>query len=131
LAQALKRGTLESVKDGGTVYVLLDADQAAPEQSPDAAQTPDRTELLIGEMQDRIAYLERQVEEEREACRRADTLLARLMDRLPELESPERPLEGAVSATEPRSDARAADRKEAQEATEAPQRSWWRRMFGG
>ena len=39
-------------------------------------------------MRERIAYLERQVEEEREARRRADTLLARLMDRVPELEAP-------------------------------------------
>jgi hypothetical protein len=35
-----------------------------------------------------VRYLERQVEEERDARRRADTLLARLMDRMPELEAP-------------------------------------------
>jgi hypothetical protein len=42
---------------------------------------------LYREMRERIAYLERQVEE-REARCRADNLLARLMDRLPELEAP-------------------------------------------
>lgn len=44
-------------------------------------------ERLYREMQERIRYLERQVEEEREARRRAHTLLARLMDRMPELEA--------------------------------------------
>jgi hypothetical protein len=37
-------------------------------------------DLLYQEQRERIAYLERQVEEEREARRRADTLLARLME---------------------------------------------------
>jgi hypothetical protein len=49
--------------------------------------SPER-ELLYEEMRERIAYLERQVEGEREARRRADTLLARSMDRVPELEAP-------------------------------------------
>jgi hypothetical protein len=37
-------------------------------------------DLLYQEQRERIAYLECQVEEEREARRRADTLLARLME---------------------------------------------------
>jgi hypothetical protein len=43
---------------------------------------------LVDELRDRVRYLERQVEKEREARRRADTLLARLMDPVPELEPP-------------------------------------------
>jgi len=84
-------------------------------------------------MQERIRYLERQVEEEREARRRADTLLARLMDRVPALEAP-----AETSSAEPGSpetveeqQGRDQPRSDAWEAQEGAQRPWWRRMFGG
>ena len=64
---------------------------------------------LVGELRDRVRYLEGQVEEERDARRRADALLAQLMQRIPELEAPqERPeasetVEHAPEVAEPRS----------------------------
>jgi hypothetical protein len=81
--QRIRRGTLQSDKgEDGRVYVYLDA-------SVDDVQTPERADSgVVDELRDRVGYLERQVEEERDARRRADTLLARLMDRLPELEAP-------------------------------------------
>ena len=82
----------------GRVYVYLDASEtvrdASPDASPDASAERD---LLYQEMRERIAYLERQVEEEREARRRADTLLAQLMQRVPELEAPSESRESPVS----------------------------------
>ncbi len=96
----IKRGTLASEKEGdkerGTVYVILDGDQLPPGQPgagrswtgghPQGQPEPaDQPAELVEELRDRIAYLERQVEQEREARRRADTLMARLMDRVPEL----------------------------------------------
>jgi hypothetical protein len=85
--------------------------------------------MLYQEMRDRIAYLERQVEEEREARRRADTLLARLMDNMPALEAPSEAPEAPERAAEE------AERAEPRPATGGDQegvqrRSWWRRMFG-
>jgi hypothetical protein len=82
----IKRGTLEHERHSGTVYVLLDADQTPNGHQPADDQTidqrrPDDPEDLAGELRDRIRYLERQVEEEREARRRADTLLAQLVQR--------------------------------------------------
>jgi hypothetical protein len=79
----IKRGTLEHERDSGTVYVLLDADRPATGHQPADDQVPDRLrpdvdEDMVGELRDRIRYLERQVEEEREARRRADTILAQL-----------------------------------------------------
>jgi hypothetical protein len=61
-------------------------------------------------MKERIRYLERQGEEERDPRLRADTLLARLMDRMPELESPQegprRPRDGRGGAGGGRASAR-------------------------
>jgi hypothetical protein len=79
----IKRRTLEHERDSGTVYVLLDADQPttghqpADDQSTDQPR-PDVDESIFDELRDRIRYLEHQVEEEREARRRADTILAQL-----------------------------------------------------
>ena len=65
------------------MYVYLDA-------SVDDVHQEETDTALVEELRDRVRYLERQVEEEREARRRADTLLARLMGfRVPELEAPQ------------------------------------------
>jgi len=76
----IKRGTLNHERDSGTVYVLLDTDQPTTGHQPDDDQLTDqaRPDDMVGELRDRIRYLERQVEEEREARRRADTILAQL-----------------------------------------------------
>ena len=88
---------------------------------------------LYREMRERIAYLERQVEEEREARRRADTLLARLMDRVPELEAPaEAPPDerGSSEGAEPgRGESPRPDAPGPQERVQ--RRPWWRRVLGG
>ena len=79
----IKRGTLSADKEGGRLYVLLD-------NEPTPAPTG-RTDELVEELRDRVRYLERQVEEERNARFRADQLLARLMERVPDLEPPAPP----------------------------------------
>jgi excisionase family DNA binding protein len=124
----IKRGTLPTVREGGRVLVVMGADDR-----PTAQAQPTHPRLgedrLYEEMQARISYLERQVEEEREARRRADTLLARLMDRLPELEAaPETLGEPETAAQEPergepRGEATASERT-------GERRPWWQRWFG-
>ena len=77
----IKRGTLRHERDSGTVYVLLDVDQSQTGHQPDDDQTTDQARSdddIVGELRDRIRYLERQVEAERESRRRADTILAQL-----------------------------------------------------
>lgn len=138
----IKRGTLSSEKEAGSVYVLLDGDQERSAGQPEAGrdqpgagrgQTSDQNQPagLVEELRDRIAYLERQVEEEREARRRADTLMARLMDRVPELP--------AASREEPRESRNNADenatRPDVSTASASPQtsvqrRPWWKRLIG-
>jgi hypothetical protein len=130
----IHRGTLRSDRGSdGTVMVYV----PASETPSSTTVSPDR-ELLYVEMRERIAYLERQVEEEREARRRADTLLARLMDRMPKLEAPPgEPTpsqeasggpQSAGSGSSIREEALPAG-EEAQEGTERV--PWWRREFGG
>ena len=114
----VKRGTLAADKEGGRLYVLLDSD-------PTTDPTIDRTEELLEELRERVRYLERQVEEERDARRRADTLLARLMDRVPELEAPTEPQESRESAGED-----PGSTVPPQEQEEPTSRPWWRRWFG-
>ena len=149
----IKRGRLDSVKDpprpGGTVYVLLEADQTRPNTDPTLQgqdrttdQTrPDAQDELLDELRDRVRYLERVLEEERVARtderRRHDTLMAQLMQRIPELEPPASP--------EPReSDVSPGPTRTPTDAGEGPQtarerpfaeeegepRSWWRRLLG-
>jgi hypothetical protein len=108
----IKRGTLEHERDSGTVYVLLDADQSYNQTRPDDDQTPDRPRPddhtdITEELRDRIRYLERQVEEEREARRRADTILAQLSAAnaeqartIRELEAPREPAEAPETVEE-------------------------------
>jgi hypothetical protein len=119
----IHRGTLRSDKDpDGTVmvYIPLSGKTDGTPISPSGGAS----ELLYEVMRERIAYLERQVEEERDARRRGDTLLARLMDRVPELEAPQRFEERQERPEEPRSSAVGG----AQEGAE--QLPWWRKMFG-
>jgi hypothetical protein len=126
--QRVRRGTLRSDKgEDGRVYVYLDTSAYAvhPDATEEAADP-----ALVDELRDRVRYLERQVEEEREARRRADTLLARLMDRVPELEAPQ----GASGspetvAQEPEGAEHRPDAPDPQEG--AQRRPWWRRVFGG
>jgi excisionase family DNA binding protein len=126
----ISRKTLRSDRDAdGTVYVYVPPSGTL---SGTASATGDR-DLLYQEQRERIAYLERQVEEEREARRRADTLLARLMDRVPELEAPSDTDSGPRSGPEgPEQGGQGQGRGDAPQQPEtAPERPWWRRMFGG
>jgi hypothetical protein len=126
----IKRGTLNTVREGGRVFVVLGGtDRPNAQAQPTSVPGEDR---LYREMQERIRYLEGQVEEEREARRRADTLLARLMDRLPELEAPtdassETRESPQTAKEEPE---RAEPRPDVPGAQEGARRPWWRRMFG-
>jgi hypothetical protein len=122
----IKRGTLATVREGGRVFVVLGgSDRPNAQAQPTNAPSADR---LYEEMQARIRYLESQVEEEREARRRADTLLARLMDRLPELEAPQETRESLETA--PEESERAEPRPGGTEAQEGVRRPWWRKVLG-
>jgi hypothetical protein len=123
------RGTVEHEKVDNTVYVWLDS-------GPDGGTTKrhdggtngggrESLEAYKGQLaacKDQVDYLRSSLDEEREARRRADTIIAQLTQanaalaaRIPELEAPVEPTPSAPSGG-------------AREAAEP--RSWWREFFG-
>ena len=139
----LKRGTLRSVKDGATVYVLLTPDQSRPDADqtpPEPDQTGDQTELVEA-LREQTAYLQgviatrdHELRERAEEIRRRDTALERQQEltamfanRLRELEAPQASQESPPDTPTPQS----ATEDPHSEAEPVQRRSWWRRMFGG
>jgi hypothetical protein len=130
----VRRGTLESERDeDGRVYVWLGDDQ-----SSDESKLTVEGSALVEELREQVRYLREQLDQEREARteerRRHDTLLAQLMQRIPEIEAPQEPSETRPPSAGLGPSAREGPRPAT--ATESPQegaepRSWWRRLFGG
>jgi hypothetical protein len=116
----LSRGTLQSVKEGGTVYVLVPAD-IPRDTNRDTADTPGEATALISQMQARIDSLERQLELANERDSENRRIIAALTQRIPELEPAEAPETPTEEAERPAATGG---------AQEGAQRSWWRRMFG-
>ncbi len=167
IRKRVQRGTIPHERDeSGRVWVLLEAARTMQDTSSTVQDTGQdgtghlRRELLeakdetITELRDRVASLERQMEAEREARRRADTIIARLTEanaalaeRPRELEAPEEPLEASETEAEsypsvserPMGDVRGVEdqdeREEPQTATQEPEgtarRPWWVRILGG
>jgi hypothetical protein len=122
----LSRGTLKSVKESGTVYVLLETDRTRH-----AGDIPsDTPQALVVEMRGRIESLERQLEQANERDRENRRIIAALTSRIPAIEAPQEPRESSETGAEkpetaqPRSDALAPERP-------VEGRPWWRRVFGG
>ncbi len=90
----MQRGQISYEKDGaGRGWIILDEIETLQDRSPDnTEQAAGVHEELVGELRDRVHYLERVLEDEREGRteerRRHDTLMAQLMQRIPELEAP-------------------------------------------
>ena len=98
----LSRGTLDSTKENGTVYVLLEADRVrstagTPNDTPRSTadisgDTPDAhtaaaTAALVAAKDETISLLRSQLEAEREANRENRRIIAGLVQRVPELEA--------------------------------------------
>jgi len=128
----IRRGTLDSVKLDGVVYVLLDttnreqhSDQSDTEAGDGRQQTGVKSGLaadqseLVGDLRGQIDWLRREVE-------RKDTIIMSLTQRIPELEAPSDQRNASETAS-PRS-----YRDTATEDSQKPleRRSWWRRFFG-
>jgi len=128
----VRRGTLESEKDpDGRVHVWVNSDST--ETKPPLDGEPS---ALISAKDETIRVLSEQLESEREARRRADTIIAQLTQanaalaaRVPELEASQEPQEATETVNEnlegaeqPTSGMGEAQRRE--------QRPWWRKVFG-
>jgi excisionase family DNA binding protein len=128
----IKRGTLRSERQAGRVFILLGPDRPSEHTTERTEPTEDRTAELIATLQEQLA-------EEREARRRADTIIAQLAraneeqaHTIRELEAPSESLSEARESPEtvdeePESAEPRPGTSEAQEGVHSP---WWRRMFG-
>ena len=133
----VRRGSLESEKDpDGRVHVWVNGDST--ETKPRLDGEPG---ALISAKDETIRVLSEQLESEREARRRADTIIAQLTQanaalaaRVPELEAPQvASQEGPPEAPET-----TAENPEVAEpppgtgeTQDEERRPWWRRVFGG
>lgn len=143
----IQRGSMRHEKAGdGRVYVWVDA---AQDTAQDTAQDEPRTsrdeyrdtaqDERVEDLREQVAYLRRQLDEEREARRRADTILAQLSAANAEQARTIRAIEAPASEEAP--EAAETVEEEPEQApprsdTSGPQtgverRSWWQRWFGG
>ena len=126
----VKRGTIDHVRVGARVYVLLGDDEPRPGRDQ---HTDQRTDQGATTPEDRsaelIATLREQLQAERQAHAEARRLLAAALERIPAIEAPsdERESPQTVQEEPDRAEPHAAT-GEVQEG--AQRRSWWRRMFG-
>src|SRR5688572_27336678 len=130
----LSRGTLPTIKEKGTVYVLL-PDDMLRDAERDVADTPGgmphpEPDTLTSELRDRLRYVEEQLEAERQAHAEARRLLMAALERIPpQLEAPQESSEPRESPETVREE---PERTQTPPETETPTetRPWWRRMFG-
>ena len=127
----VRRGTLEADKDpDGRVHVWVNGDSTETRPRLDGEPS-----ALISAKDETISVLSEQLESEREARRRADTIIAQLTQanaalaaRVPELEAPQKSPEAAETVEdEPE---RTDFRPSVVEVEDGTQRPWWRRVFG-
>jgi hypothetical protein len=123
----LSRGTLESVKVQGTVYVLIDSDRARHIVDI-PTDRPGESDALISQMQGRIDSLERQLERAEERDRENRRIIAALTSRIPAIEAPQETTE--ATETDREQPEKPEPRPATGEAQEGARRPWWSRIFG-
>ena len=78
----IQRGSMRHEKaEDGRVYVWVDVAQDTPPDEPDLSRDQYRDvaqDERVEDLREQVAYLRRQLDEEREARRRADTILVQL-----------------------------------------------------
>lgn len=126
----IRRGTIDSMKVNGVVYVLLSSEASRDYHADgtnirqegrvgnkaDSRGESSGESALIVELKEQIDWLRREVE-------RKDTIILSMTQRIPELEAPTTSRDAPVSASEER---RGSDLPPESEK----QTSWWRRFFG-
>jgi excisionase family DNA binding protein len=117
----IQRGSMRHAKaEDGRVYVWVDVAQDAAQDEPETARDVYRDaaqDERVEDLREQVAYLRRQLDEEREARRRADTILVQLsaanaeqartiraIEAPPEAPEAAETVEEGPEAAEPRSD---------------------------
>jgi hypothetical protein len=138
----IKRRTLRSERESGTVYVILEGDKLPPNRDEPSDESTDQYER-VEDLREQVAYLREQLDREREARteerRRHDTIIAQLSAATAEQARTIRAIEALASEEAP--EAAETVEEEPEQApprsntpgpqTGAQRRPWWRRVFGG
>ena len=136
-----RRSMRHEKAEDGRVYVWVDA---AQDKTRDTGQTTQDAyqdtaqDERVEDLREQVGYLRRQLDEEREARRRADTIIAQLARTteeqartIRELEAPASPEAPGAAETAEEEPERAEPRPATGGAQEGAQRrSWWRRLVG-
>ena len=137
----IKRGTLATTKEGGTLFVRLGGSTSQANQPPNIGVPRDQSEL-IASLQDQVRYLREQLDAERDARteerRRHDTVVAQLTSKIPAIEAPSEARESPETVEEEPERAEARPSTEGRQEPEAfgsrgsgtARGSLWRRIFG-
>ena len=97
----IKRGTIDHVRAGGRVYVLLGDDEARPGHDQDTDQGGDQgTTAPEDRTAELIATLREQLQAERQAHAEARRIIAGLVERIPALEVPSEARESSETVEE-------------------------------
>ena len=97
----IKRGTIDHVRAGGRVYVLLGDDEARPGHDQDTDQGGDQgTTAPEDRTAELIATLREQLQAERQAHAEARRIIAGLVERIPALEAPSEGRESSETVEE-------------------------------
>ena len=142
IRKRVARGTVENERVDDTVYVWLDDGHDGGTTPRHYGGTTGRgADLLdafrdqLDAYKDQVTYLRSSLDEEREARRRADTIIAQLTQanaaltqRMPELEAPKTREEAARGLAD--APVEPAPSEPGGSFEEDHERPWWRRVFG-
>jgi hypothetical protein len=92
----IHRGTLKTEREGGTVYVWVDAEQYAEQYAEQHANDPPG---VVEVLREQNGDLREQIEFLRDELRRKNTIIMTLPQRFPKLETPSEPRESPETAT--------------------------------
>jgi hypothetical protein len=130
----VKRDTIDHVRVGGRVYVLLGDDESRPGRDQDTDQVGDQgTTAPEDRTAELIATLREQLQAERQAHAEARRIIAGLVERIPAIAAPAETPEGSAAGEQQQGRGQPhSDRVESPAAVHrSTGRSLWRRIFGG
>jgi hypothetical protein len=136
----IKRGTLPTTKESGTVFVLLGGSTSQANQTPNAS-VPGAQSELVEELRDRVTFLEREMKRRGDETERLHQIVAGLAQANAEQARTIRAIEAPASQESPEDADTVDEEPEPRSAAAAPQtasqrpqggplRGLRRRLFG-
>jgi len=130
----IRRGTLDSERESGTVYVWVDLGEVDRPGPSETSRRPsdDRTDELLEALRGQVHDLREQLQAERQGHAEARRIIAGLVERIPAIEAPQEARESPSPEMVEEEQATPASPPATGEAQEGVRRRpWWRRVIGG